>query len=43
MNFFNFQNLYRAYISCRKNKRTTYHAAKFEMNFESEIFKIEEV
>ena len=42
MNFFNFQNLYRAYLSCRKNKRKTYHAAKFEMNFESELLKLEE-
>jgi len=39
--FFNFQNLYKAYINCRKHKRKTYHAAKFEVNFESELLKLE--
>jgi len=39
---FNFQNLYRAYLDCRKHKRNTYHAAKFELNLESEILKLEE-
>lgn len=39
---FNFQNLYKAYIDCRKHKRKTYHAAKFEINFESELLKLEE-
>lgn len=38
---FNFQNLYRAYLACRKNKRHTYHAAKFELNLESELLKLE--
>ena len=40
--FFNFQNLYKAYLDCRKHKRKTYHAAKFEINFESELLKLEE-
>jgi len=39
---FNFQNLYRAYLGCRKHKRKTYHAAKFEINFESELLKLEQ-
>jgi hypothetical protein len=38
---FNFQNLYKAYLDCRKHKRKTYHAAKFEINFESELLKLE--
>lgn len=40
--FFNFQNLYKAYLDCRKHKRKTYHAAKFEINFESELLKLEQ-
>lgn len=39
---FNFQNLYRAYLDCRRHKRKTYHAAKFEINFESELLKLED-
>jgi len=39
---FNFQNLYRAYLDCRRHKRKTYHAAKFEIKFESELLKLEE-
>jgi len=39
---FNFQNLYKAYIDCRKHKRKTYQAAKFEINFESELLKLEQ-
>lgn len=39
---FNFQNLYKAYLDCRRHKRKTYHAAKFEINFESELLKLEE-
>ena len=38
---FNFQNLYKAYIDCRRHKRKTYNAAKFEINFESELLKLE--
>jgi RNA-directed DNA polymerase len=39
---FNFQNLHKACLNCRKNKRRTYHAAKFEINFEKKILKLEE-
>jgi RNA-directed DNA polymerase len=39
-NLFSFKNLYTAYLRCRKNKRTTDHAAKFEMNLESELLKL---
>ncbi len=38
---FNFQNLYRAYINCRRHKRNTYHAAQFEIYLESELLKLE--
>lgn len=41
-NLFTFKNLYKAYLGCRENKRTTYHAAKFEMNFETELLKLSE-
>ncbi len=37
---FSFKNLYKAYLGCRENKRTTDHAAKFEMSFESELLKL---
>src|SRR3989338_7030655 len=37
---FAFKNLYKAYLSCRENKRTTDHAAKFEMSFEAELLKL---
>jgi len=37
---FNFQNLYQAYIECRKHKRKTLEAAKFEINFESKLLKL---
>ena len=40
--YFNFQNLYKAYLDCRKHKRKTYHALKFEINFESELLKLEQ-
>ena len=40
-NIFNFQNLYKAYLDCRRHKRQTYHAAKFEINFEIELLKLE--
>ncbi len=44
MNFssiFYFQNLHKAYYQCRENKRCTINAAKFEMNFEKELLKLE--
>ena len=40
--FFNFQNLYKAYINCRRHKRKTYHAAEFEVHYESELLKLEQ-
>ncbi|MDP2910637.1 MAG: reverse transcriptase/maturase family protein [bacterium] len=39
---FSFQNLYKANLGCRKHKRTTYHAAKFEISFESELLKLKQ-
>lgn len=42
MDLFSFKNLYKAYFGCRKLKRTTYHAAKFEIRFESELLKLKE-
>jgi len=38
---FSFQNLLKAYYLCRKNKRNTINAAKFELNFEKELLKLE--
>lgn len=38
---FSFQNLLKAYYRCRKNKRKSASAAKFEINFESELLKLE--
>lgn len=38
---FNFQNLYMAYLDCRRHKRKTHNAAKFELHFESELLKLE--
>ncbi len=40
-NIYSFKNLYRAYLDCREYKRKTYHAAKFEIHFESELLKLE--
>jgi RNA-directed DNA polymerase len=40
-NIFNFNNLLKAYYQCRKNKRRTINAAKFELNFETELMKLE--
>jgi len=39
---FSFQNLLKCYYQCRKNKRYTYNAAKFEINFEKELLKLEQ-
>ena len=41
-NLFSFKNLLRAYYSCRKRKRKTINAAKFEINFERELLRIEQ-
>jgi RNA-directed DNA polymerase len=41
-NVFSFSNLLKAYYQCRKRKRKTVNAAKFELNFESELLKLEQ-
>lgn len=38
---FSFQNLLKAYYQCRRNKRKTINATKFELNFERELLKLE--
>lgn len=38
---FSFEALYKAYIDCRRHKRKTYHAMKFEENCELELLKLE--
>jgi len=38
---FSFQNIYRAYISCRENKRGTVNALKFEIEAEENILHLE--
>ncbi len=38
---FTFQNLLKCYYQCRKRKRYTIDAAKFELNFEKELLKLE--
>lgn len=38
---FNFQNLYQAYLNCRRFKRHTHHALKFEEKLETEILLLE--
>lgn len=40
-NLFSFPNLLKAYYQCRKNKRRTLNAAKFELNFEKELLRLE--
>ncbi len=39
--WFTFQNLLKAYYQCRKTKRKSQSAAKFELNFEQELLKLE--
>lgn len=39
---FSFENLYRCYLKCRKNKRNTINALKFEINAEENLFKLSE-
>lgn len=38
---FTFPRLLRAYHACRKNKRRTVNAAKFELDFEKELLRLE--
>lgn len=40
MPIFTYKNLYRAYLECRKNKRKTINALKFEMNLEENLFQL---
>lgn len=38
---FSFGNIYRRYLDCRKNKRNTINALKFEINAEENMLKLE--
>ena len=38
---FSFENLYACYLKCRKNKRGTINALKYEINAEEYLFKME--
>ncbi len=38
---FSFGNIYRRYLACRKNKRNTINALKFEINAEENILNLE--
>ncbi len=38
---FNFQKLYQAYLDCRKRKRKTINALKFEWNLERNLFQLQ--
>ncbi len=38
---FSFGNIYRCYLGCRRNKRNTINALKFEVNAEENILKLE--
>lgn len=38
---FSFGNIYRCYLKCRKNKRNTVNALKFEINAEENILRLE--
>ncbi len=38
---FSFQNIYRCYLDCRKKKRNTFNALRFEINVEENIVKLE--
>lgn len=37
---FTYENLYRAYLDCRKNKRNTANALKFEINLEENLYSL---
>jgi hypothetical protein len=39
---FSFENLYRNYLKCRKNKRNTINALKFEINAEEKLLDLSE-
>lgn len=39
---FSFKNIYRCYLDCRRKKRNTYNALRFEINAEENIFKLKQ-
>lgn len=39
---FSFKNIYQCYLECRRKKRNTYNALRFEINAEANIFKLEQ-
>jgi retron-type reverse transcriptase len=39
---FSFKNLYHSYLNCRRNKRNTINALKFEANAEENLFRLSE-
>ncbi len=39
---FSFENIYRQYINCRRNKRNTTNALKFEINQEQNLVELKE-
>ncbi len=39
---FSFENIYRQYLLCRKNKRNTVNALRFEVNQEKELVRLQE-
>ena len=40
LRLFSFENIYRKYLKCRKNKRNTVNALKFEMNCEENLIDL---
>ncbi|MCK4824131.1 hypothetical protein KA005_50730 [bacterium] len=40
-NIFSFRNIYKCYLDCRKNKRNTINALRFEINAEENILQLE--
>jgi hypothetical protein len=40
MTIFTYKNLYNAYLDCRKRKRNTANALKFEQNLETNLFEL---
>ena len=41
LEIFSFANIYRCYLACRRNKRNTVNALRFEINAEENILKLE--
>lgn len=39
---FSYRNIYQRYLECRKNKRSSINALRFEINAEENIFKLEQ-